>query len=245
MVMAFARRSCSSLQCESQPSRFTRFPSSHCSCPARTPSPQSMFWQFESQVVPLGGSHCSPGSTAPLPHKFARHCPCRHTLPPPQVVPFASGMRAEHMCVESLHVEAAWHGSDGAQLRVLSVETQTKWHDESHPCEPSLTPSSHSSEPLTMPSPQTGAWHAPSRQILPPPQSAPAASAPDTVQRKSTPQIPVPLHGSCGSQCALPRAGSLGTQLSVQSRSQPAVGPFCSPLSPSSGVQGAQNGPNA
>src|SRR4051812_16785847 len=140
------------------------------------------------------------------------------------------------MWVESLHDDAPWQMSDGAQLRALSVETQAKWQLESHPCEPSLVPSSHSSEPVTIPSPHTGAWHAPSRQMLPLPHEAPAGSAPESEQVKSFPHVPVPLHGSCGSQCAFPRAESLGTQLSVQSRSQPAFGPFCSPLSHSSGV---------
>ncbi len=157
MVTAVARTSCSKWQVESQPSRLVRLPSSHCSAPARTPSPQTIFWQVE-------------------------YWPPRQTLPPPQAVPSARGLRDPQRCVESLQVEAPWQGSVGAQLRVESVERQTNLHDALQPAVPSFLPSSHSSGAVTMPSPQTGAWQAPSRQIFPPPQSAPAARAPVTEQ---------------------------------------------------------------
>src|SRR4051812_15743130 len=101
-----------------------------------------MFWQLESQVVPFGGSHCSPVSTVLLPQRFERHWPCRHTLPLPQSVPLGSCRRVLHRCVESLQEELPWQISGGAQLRELSVETQTKRQLESQPCEPSLVPSS-------------------------------------------------------------------------------------------------------
>src|SRR4051812_14394729 len=193
MVTLVARCSCSNRQCESQPSRFVRFPSSHCSPAERLPSPQTMLWQSLSQVVPFGGSHCSPVSTVPLPHRFGTHAALRQTFPVSQEVPLASGVRVEQVCAASSQIDPPWQGSAGAQLRLASVETQLKWQVELQPCVPSLTPSSHSSGAVTMPSPQTGAWHAPSRQIFASPHDAPAASAPLTVQRKSLPHEPLPL----------------------------------------------------
>src|SRR5262249_55875042 len=63
------RMACSNSQVELQPSVFVVLPSSHCSAPARTPSPQTIGWHSSSQVVPFGGSHPSPcsGSTMPSP----------------------------------------------------------------------------------------------------------------------------------------------------------------------------------
>ena len=132
-VTALARCSCSNRQFESQPSRFVRLPSSHCSLPDRTPSPQTMFWQLLSQVIPLGGSHCSPGSTAPLPHRLGRQAPWRQTLPVSHAVPFGSGVLGEQVWVESSQVEPPWHGSAGAQLRVESVETHANRQLASQP----------------------------------------------------------------------------------------------------------------
>src|SRR5215470_11504570 len=70
-------------QCDEQPSPFTRLPSSHSSSEsARTkPSPQTALWQWTQRSVlsSLPSSHCSPGSTMPLPHsadvQFFEHDP--------------------------------------------------------------------------------------------------------------------------------------------------------------------------
>ena len=61
---------CSNLHALSQPSRFAMLPSSHCSRPARTASPHTMFLQLAEQVAVFGGSHCSPPgvSMKPSPH---------------------------------------------------------------------------------------------------------------------------------------------------------------------------------
>src|SRR5260221_353393 len=124
MVTLVARWFCSKRQCESQPSKLSVFPSSHCSWPARTPSPQTMFWQLLSQLTPSGGSHCSPGSTTLLPQLSGRHRPWRHTLPTSQAVPLVTGVRVEQVWLASSQVEAPAQGSVAVQLRALSEETQ-------------------------------------------------------------------------------------------------------------------------
>ena len=70
-----------------------------------------------------------------------------------------SGVPAAQTCVVSLHVPWPWHGSVGVQLRVVSVETQLNVQSFSQPSPATWLPSSHSSLPVTKPSPHTPGTH--------------------------------------------------------------------------------------
>src|SRR5262249_2334158 len=74
-VSAFTRWHCSNLHELSQPSRFVVLPSSHCSVPARTPSPHVMLLHVAEHVAVFGGSHCSPPAVSmkPSPHVELTH----------------------------------------------------------------------------------------------------------------------------------------------------------------------------
>src|SRR5688572_19747909 len=71
----FARWHCSNLHVLSQPSRLFVLLSSHCSVPARTPSPHTMLRHVAEHVAVFGGSHCSfvLGLTKPSPHIEVTH----------------------------------------------------------------------------------------------------------------------------------------------------------------------------
>src|SRR5438128_2209316 len=119
------RWSCSNLQVASQPSRFFKFESSHCSPFWRTPSPQIAFClHIASQVMELGGSHCSPiaMSTNPSPHIDALHIPIMQMLPMPHAIPFIAFIPAMHFCpafpftITETHASTPLHGFMSGQL---------------------------------------------------------------------------------------------------------------------------------
>src|SRR3954467_10928519 len=94
------RCDCSNLQPESQPSRFVVLPSSHCSLPARTESPQTTttVWHEASHVAVFGGSQVSffIGSIQPSPHTEFTHTLERQIWFVPHVEPCGSAAVDEH-----------------------------------------------------------------------------------------------------------------------------------------------------
>ena len=64
--------------------------------PCCKPSPQTIFWQVALQVVPLGGSHVSGGTTQLSPQVLALQTLVTQMSPPPHMAQAASTVPGSH-----------------------------------------------------------------------------------------------------------------------------------------------------
>src|SRR6185312_5305674 len=112
----------------------------------------------------------------PLPHVGCVHTPCLQKPVVPQNVPLGSAVPAEQLYVVSLHVPCPAQLSAGVQSRGASVDTQLNVQSLLQPSPFAVFASSHSSVPVTKPSPHTPSVHCAFTQTLFVPQLAPLSS---------------------------------------------------------------------
>src|SRR5215468_1314323 len=170
MIPSPQRKPDSIMQVDEQPSQSLVLPSSHCSAPHTTPSPQPVtsvqLLLHVSQSLVLPSSHCSPGSTLPSPQNgmcwhWASHWPATGgshcspqamlMIPSPQRSPLSVVQVTEQP--SQLVVLPSSHSS--APHTTPSPQPVTSVQVLLHPSQLSVLPSSHSSPGSTTPLPHT------------------------------------------------------------------------------------------